>query len=416
MLNLQNLIEQHLQKELPRNALQRFILKRLVESGIEPDSSLAFQITDHFISGSEEPFRWDDGTECDKKISFSFTDSDLAEIDRNYAELVESLPDVWERTSDGAAKILLRSLKRRWRSEFSLQSEELAQFRDSLEARWAKPLGLLRMLLTCSREMGEAVANVNLSGKSSLPTVLSRLHIRACQVTSEIIVLLENGYADGAMARWRTLHEISVVMLVLKEYGEAITERYLDHRAVEAKNGKDQYAKCHKDLGYKAMGAGESRAIEKRYERVIKKYGESFRHPYGWAAGYVGGTSKRVSWSDLEEVADRSFMRSHYKLASYNVHAGPHALFFRLGLIEDSGFLAGCSNAGLSEPGQNTAVTFTLISSILMGDSPSFDDQVSMKTMELLMDEIPMAFAKAENKLKRDHFRVKKDAMALDSA
>ncbi len=415
MPKLQDSLEQLLQKELPRNALQRLVLKKLVEAGLDSDEPLAFRIADHFISGSDQPFSWDDGSQFNRTIDFSFNEQDLAELDRNYVELTAELPRIWEETSDAAAKILLRSLKRRWSDEFKLQRGEIDQFRSNLEVRWGKPLGLLRMLLTCSREMGGAIAGDAERTKSNLAAVLTRLHIRACQVTAEIIVLLENGYADGAMARWRTLHEISVVMLVLREYGEPIAERYLDHRDVEAKNGSDQYAKCHADLGYKAMPSAEVRAIEKRYEKKIKKYGQSFRNPYGWASGFVGTASQRLNWNDLEEVAGRSFMRSHYKLASYNVHAGPHALYFRLGLIDDSGFLAGCSNAGLSEPGQNTAVTFALISNILMEDYESFDDLMSLKTLDLIMNEIPRAFAAAENRLKRDHARISRQSLLGDS-
>jgi hypothetical protein len=65
--------------------------------------------------------------------------------------------------------------------------------------------------------------------------ILIRLLVRAWQVTDEILCLLENGFADGAMARWRTLHEIHVVAAVLMRHGESITERYLAHQAVESK-------------------------------------------------------------------------------------------------------------------------------------------------------------------------------------
>ncbi|NDU80305.1 MAG: hypothetical protein G3I11_02995 [Ferrovum sp.] len=98
-------------------------------------------------------------------------------------------------------------------------------------------------------------------------------------------------------------------------------------------------------------------------------------------------------------------MASYYKLASYNVHAGPHALFFRLALMGESGLLSGTSNAGLIEPGQNTAVSFTLISIMLVRDCINMDIVVTMKLLQQLRDEIPRAFAKANSKLQADQKR-----------
>jgi hypothetical protein len=74
--------------------------------------------------------------------------------------------------------------------------------------------------------------------------------VRACQVTDEIACLLENGFADGAMARWRTLHEIAMVAAVISQHGEAIAERYLAHQFVESKRAMDKYLACYKQLGY----------------------------------------------------------------------------------------------------------------------------------------------------------------------
>src|SRR5437870_8332031 len=95
--------------------------------------------------------------------------------------------------------------------------------------------------------MRATVAIRRLSTKSSL-----RQHVRACQVTDEIITLLENGFADGAMARWRTLHEIAVVTSLISQHGIELAERYVAYQAVEAKRALDMYARCHTDLGYRS--------------------------------------------------------------------------------------------------------------------------------------------------------------------
>jgi hypothetical protein len=82
--------------------------------------------------------------------------------------------------------------------------------------------------------------------KKRLQSILTRLLARGCQVSDEIISLLENGFADGAMARWRTLREIAVVATVIRRYGTDIGARYVDHQAVESKRKMDKYSMCCK--------------------------------------------------------------------------------------------------------------------------------------------------------------------------
>ena len=59
-------------------------------------------------------------------------------------------------------------------------------------------------------------------------------------------------------------------------------------------------------------------------------------------------------------------MRSHYQMGNDNVHAGIKSMYVRLGLVGNyDGLLAGRSNGGLMEPGQNTAHTLTQISMVV---------------------------------------------------
>ena len=62
------------------------------------------------------------------------------------------------------------------------------------------------------------------------------LQRRGCQVSAEIVTRLAAGFADGAMARWRTLFEIAVIVDIL--HG-ATAERHLDHSDVDAKRAAD---------------------------------------------------------------------------------------------------------------------------------------------------------------------------------
>lgn len=399
---IQKIFEQQL-KVLPELFFEKLVEKKLRAEGINPDPVMIKQLIQHVLSNNSDSFFWNDGKDENVSITLTLTEADVDEAEK---KILAVLPDIIETTTTDIAKNLLNTLKTDWKEESVYQNEEKRSFNKSLEKRWGKAIGMLRMLLTISRELGSEMATLRPPSKSHLSEVLLRLHVRACQVTAEIIVLLENGYADGAMARWRTLHEIGIVMVLMREHGELLAQRYIAHRAVEAKSGMDQYALCYEQLGYEKLDQSECIEIEEAFNKAINTYGKDFSGPYGWAEGFVKKNgNRRIGMAELEAAAGHSLMASHYKLASQNVHAGPHALFFRLGLMDETDLLAGASNAGLTEPGQNTAITFTKISVLLVGDCVNYDRLVVMKIMTKLGHEIPNVFARADSKLQADHAR-----------
>lgn len=59
--------------------------------------------------------------------------------------------------------------------------------------------------------------------------VVRFLNGRAIQVANEILVLMRNGYADGAYSRFRTLFEISVVTSFIRKYGDEVSEDFVNY-------------------------------------------------------------------------------------------------------------------------------------------------------------------------------------------
>lgn len=403
MRDLQQMLDRQL-GEVPQLILNEAVKGKLQAAGIDASDTLVGQLVAHALSGNSDSFMWDNGSEVQTQVSLSFNAEDIAKLEEKCAGFVSSIPKMIDDISDGIAQSLVKTLKKDWRKEYSLQINDRKGFRSRLERRWGKALGKLRILLTISLEIGSEYATSKSSQDTLLRDVLIRLHVRACQVAAEVITLMENGFADGAMARWRTLHEISIVAVLVAQHGRPLAERYVAHQAIEAKAGKEQFALCYEQLGYAPLAADDCREIDETYDRVIARFGKEFRLPYGWAAGFVPKNRRGViGLAELEAAAGRSALASHYKLASHNVHAGPHALFFRLGLIDDSALLAGASNAGLSEPGQNTAVSLALITILTVADKSTLDGVVAMKLIQLLKHDISKAFVKAEEALKADH-------------
>ncbi len=230
--------------------------------------------------------------------------------------------------------------------------------------------------------------------------------VRGCQVADEILCLLENGFADGAMARWRTLHEVTVVAAIISLYGDSIAKRYADHQYVESKRAMEKYNACSPDLGYRALGVDEQKRINEEYDRVIAAYGKSFKSDYGWAAHHL--QKDRPTFSDLEAVAGRAEMRSYYQMGNDNIHAGIKSMYVRLGLVGSyEGLLAGRSNAGLTDPGQNTAHSLTQLAVLVCGATPIFDDNVIALMLCQLRDEIPPSFAKVDREIEKEEMEKK---------
>lgn len=153
-------------------------------------------------------------------------------------EKIESLiSSVIEKTLPESAALLLGSLK--GNSKKMLEEHKLfrVEFEARLQRRWSKPLNLLETLLVISSESGESSYNACLQKakdeENIVFEVLVKIHARACQVAYEILCLLRGGFADGAMTRWRTLHELSVLAYFINKNSNEVAKMYLEYEYIE---------------------------------------------------------------------------------------------------------------------------------------------------------------------------------------
>jgi hypothetical protein len=341
----------------------------------------------------------------------TITDEESRRIVSKTKEFHENnLTSLLDKFVDTGTERLLHDLVERWPEENAAQKEEVRGFNDRLEKRWGRGLGLLRLLLTITREWAEESEQRNRKKRSHLRSVLLRLHVRACQVANEIIVLLEHGFADGAMARWRTLHEIATVGAVIAKHGEDIAERYVHYQIVESYRALKAYERDHKELKFKPASKAETQRVQKKYDEAIARFGKPFGKEYGWAAQHLRKSEgDKLNFARLEAEIDSAYMRSPYKMASYNVHASPKGAYFRLGNIDGSPvMLAGATNAGLTEPAQHTAISLAEFTLVVIGDSDRMTDILMGNVIRRIETMIPREFWKAEQKLRRDERRIRR--------
>lgn len=61
---------------------------------------------------------------------------------------------------------------------------------------------------------------------------------------SEIMCLIQNGFTDGAYARWRSLCELRVVASFIKKYGSQVAEEYVKSSGSKVRNEWARRASC----------------------------------------------------------------------------------------------------------------------------------------------------------------------------
>lgn len=304
------------------------------------------------------------------------------------------------------SKLLLRTVKHNAKDGLNARRAEQGSFETRLYTRWKKPLDLLAVQMVLGTEIGEernrSLRKTSRRKDNFLVEVLTRLHARACQVVGEVETLLSSGYADGALARWRTLHEICVVSWFIRDKGNECAERYLSHTAVGSLRAANQYNEFAPIFNYEKIPAREVEEMKKEVQRLTRRYGELFAKEYGWASEALG--RRDVRFADIERSVGLGRLRPYYKLASHNIHGGPEGAMLRLGLLatDESMLLAGPTNSGLDEAGKLTAISFSQITMNLLLFKPSFDSLVWSRVMLVLSRNVERMFVDAQLRLERE--------------
>ena len=169
---------------------------------------------------------------------------------------------------------------------------------DIIESEWGEGFALYAYYISSCIDFSDSfieylseVKNIT-EYASNIETlkVLRFLNGRAIQVANEILVLLRNGYADGAYARFRTLYEISIIANFISLHGDVVAKEYI-------------------------------------------KYDE---HKYHWAAGVIKNKKpKCITFKDIQNNCglDKSIIEAwekEYRTSNKLVHASTQGTFSRL--------------------------------------------------------------------------------------
>lgn len=282
-----------------------------------------------------------------------------------------------------------------------------AGFEARLAARWGRPLDLFELTveqaLDAGRWINTAWRPAAAARQDQKFEALIRLHGRAVMTANEVHVLLRSGYSTGALARWRTIHEIWVVSSVLGDHDQEVARRYLVHDAVESMKGQEEYEETWDSLGFEAPDWTTSERDDLR-ARLGDEFGEQFLRDYGWAAPLFGDRAPR--FRQIQELAELDHWRGYYRMASHGTHANPKGISWNIQAAGRTDVIwAGPSNAGLVDPAQCTLIALANVTvgllryavrELMTGDDELADQCLALVRQQavlVLMDRAIDAFA-----------------------
>lgn len=225
---------------------------------------------------------------------------------------------------------------------------------------------------------------------------LIAIHVRACQVANEILVLVKNGYADGAHARWRTLHELSITFLYLYDSDYEVIHMYNDYEIIEKYKKAKEYKNCEESLDLEKIEETEWQVLTKQREEIILKYGKEFSEGYGWTMKDL--PKGKRNFKELEKYVGIDNLRIIYTWSNESIHAGVSGIKDKLSLRNDEThhFLTGPNDCGFLDPVQYTTNSLCQMSEVLLGMEDSLLNQIFEELLYLFQNEIVNEFNKIE--------------------
>lgn len=278
------------------------------------------------------------------------SDEDVSQV------LIDGLTDKLRSDADA----LLSRLDEAMPEMLEAERERASGFRTRNEERWKPALDLLESLLVMCTEAGQTLSEVEgeeITGPKF--AAIQLIHARSMLVAREALCLVRSGFADGALSRWRTLHELSVIAIFLVEHGEQISIRYLASRAFIARKAAKELNKFASRLNAQPFTDAEIFGFDMECERLEQCIQPSLskKPEYSWASPAL--PPGNPTFAAIEEKTGLDFYRPYFTWASDHTHGGSKDAMSLLGASEAQSplLLVGESNGGMVDPIQLIALS-----------------------------------------------------------
>lgn len=254
---------------------------------------------------------------------------------------------------------------------------------DQMEVLWGLCEELARTLRKGPRDRAAADQDYRFDA-------LSHIQARALLVTREILCLLKGGYPDGALARWRSLHEHSVHAVFIASQDQPTAMRFLAHAVFIARDNAIEYNGYANRTNMTPFSDAKLAVLKQRCEGLVSYTGELGvkNGQYVWAAETL--KNRRPNLRDLEKATGLDHWRIRYRWASLHTHAchrPPNALLGAAALKRVS-FLVGPSDHGYSDPIQMAAISLQNCTTALLGQAEPLDAIIWTRVVDHLVNQV----------------------------
>lgn len=325
---------------LPENIIQLALAKSVVRLGFEFDESDLKALSVALNNAQDGVIKLDIDTPC----SLGETGEEIqVVIQRLVNDLKKTVPEITDYIANSVPEAVQTTLERvadlvtdKILTQ-ALEHTTALNKKEDLRAQtvqqlWGMAVGKLNILRYLVVEWNQAATKLKKGAyaNSNTTLALSRITSRAYDIVGEVIALARAGYADGALARWRSLHEICVIAMFLRKHSDECAKMYLSHSIIEElrliESGEANGtigAKNREDNLY-------LRTLKKHKMELINKFGPAFAKDYGWASVELGRA--KITFRELESNVELEILRQGYQQANSTIHGGSLAALTRISL------------------------------------------------------------------------------------
>jgi len=276
------------------------------------------------------------------------------------------------------------------------------RFKKRALERWKPAFDHLEMMWNMAQELGEANAKEfdqdSDESTQAVMAALSNIFPKALLVTNEIICLLKGGFPDGALARWRSLHELTVTAIYILQEGREPAVGYMLSFHFAARRAALQMNE-HAELAHlEEFSKADLEGFDTRRKEAEKLLGRKIEKDKDgeWPAINL----KHRNFAAIEKHVGMDHWRPLYKWASQHTHADLKPVGNLLGMSEskEAVNLVGASNSGFADPFMMTAISLAKITSIYLSVTPNLDRVVHSSVLLKFSDEMSEIAMKSQNK------------------
>jgi hypothetical protein len=244
----------------------------------------------------------------------------------------DSIEEVIPKVLDEISEVISNSISEDATEHVRYMREVQSSRAETIENVWGEAIEQLDIMRGMVLEWNNIAMNLHYGPYKEPNTAfaLCKLVERGYELVGEIVTLIRAGYADGALARWRSLHEVCVIAMFLAKRSDNCAHMYMSHHLVDELRLLDTDNSFGVILANGVDRGLYVRDLKRRVEAMARKVGEDFLKDYGWASIELG--VKKVTFRDLENYVGLDVLRRGYRQANGAVHGGALAALTRVSL------------------------------------------------------------------------------------